>query len=122
MNQAGVSAFPHHPAGDSQELLPPKKVKEASSLSRPGGKALARSSRWSFCRFCWRFLLQFFGESISVLLRGDCLTNASRPRVACAPAFGPGLQAGVLRGQLVRLERWWCLELGCVLFKQEVVG
>jgi len=69
-----------------------------------------------------RLLLQFFGDSFSVLLRGDCPTNASRPRAACAPAFGPRLQAGVLRGQLVRLERWWCLELGCVLFKQEGVG
>lgn len=43
MDQTGVSVFPNHVTGDSQEQLFPKKVKEASSLSYPSGKWLAEN-------------------------------------------------------------------------------
>ena len=43
MNQTRVSVFPNHVTGDSQEQLIPKKVKEASSLSYPSGKLLAKT-------------------------------------------------------------------------------
>lgn len=43
MNQTGVNVFPNHVTDDSQEQLFPKKVKEASSLSYPSGKLLAKT-------------------------------------------------------------------------------